>query len=193
MESTKVPATFGAAGGIAGSLHVIIMGVAGCGKTTVAGILQDRWGWDAAEADDFHPQANVEKMRSGVPLTDDDRWPWLETIRAWMTEKENEGRSTIVTCSALKKSYRDVLRNGAARVIFMHLDGDRSLLASRLGARTGHFMPASLLDSQYATLEALQPGELGAVIDVAGTPAEIANEVEARIREVSKSGSVANW
>lgn len=177
---------------MAETIHVVIMGVAGCGKTTVAGILQDRWGWDVAEADEFHPQANVDKMHSGIPLTDEDRWPWLETIRAWMTEKENEGRSTIVTCSALKKSYRDVLRRGGARVLFMHLDGDRDLLASRLAARTGHFMPASLLDSQYATLEPLQPDELGAVVDIAGTPTEIANDVQAKIKHILSARGAGN-
>lgn len=125
------------------TIHVVVMGVSGSGKTTVAGILQDRWGWQLAEADDFHPQSNIDKMHSGIPLTDDDRWPWLETIRTWMTEHEEAGRSTIVTCSALKKMYRDVLRRGAARVIFMHLDGDHALLASRLATRTDHFMPSS--------------------------------------------------
>lgn len=166
------------------TVHVVIMGVAGCGKTTVAGILHDRWGWDSAEADEFHPQANVEKMHSGIPLSDEDRWPWLHSIRAWMSEKENDGKSTIVTCSALKKSYRDVLRKGSARVIFMHLDGERTLLATRLGARTGHFMPASLLDSQYATLEPLEPTELGARIDIGATPTQIANTIEHSVHEI---------
>ncbi|WP_406709923.1 NADP-dependent phosphogluconate dehydrogenase [Trueperella pyogenes] len=170
------------------TIHVVVMGVSGSGKTTVAGILQDRWGWQLAEADDFHPQSNIDKMHSGIPLTDYDRWPWLETIRTWMTEHEEAGRSTIVTCSALKKTYRDVLRRGAARVIFMHLDGDHALLASRLATRTDHFMPSSLLDSQFATLEQLQPDELGAVIDIAGTPAQIATTIERKIELMTSPG-----
>lgn len=172
-------------------LHVVIMGVSGSGKTTVAAVLQDRLGWEFAEADEFHPQANIEKMRSGMALTDEDRWPWLELIRQWMTEHEREGRSTIVTCSALKRSYRDILRQGKAQVIFMHLDGDRALLSSRLAARTGHFMPATLLESQYATLEQLDSDELGAVVDIAGTPAQIATEIEQKISALIKVDNVA--
>ena len=165
-------------------VHVVVMGVSGSGKTTVAAILQDRMGWEFAEADEFHPQANIDKMNNGIPLTDEDRWPWLNTIRDWMTNQEKQGKSTVVTCSALKYSYRDVLRRGTAPVIFMHLDGDRELLASRLAARTDHFMPASLLDSQYATLEELRTDELGAVVDIAGSPAEIASEIEQKINKL---------
>ncbi|MDO5035176.1 MAG: NADP-dependent phosphogluconate dehydrogenase [Actinomycetaceae bacterium] len=166
-------------------IHVVVMGVSGSGKTTVAGILQDRWGWEFAEADEFHPQANIDKMHAGIPLTDEDRAPWLKLIREWMTSQEKAGKSTIVTCSALKKGYRDVLREGGAPVVFMHLDGDHSLLASRLAARTDHFMPPSLLDSQFATLEDLTADELGAVVDIAGTPAEIASQIEVKIKELT--------
>lgn len=165
-------------------MHVVLMGVCGCGKTSVAAVLQDRWGWDFAEADEFHPQANVDKMHSGTPLTDEDRWPWLERIRQWMTNHETQGKSTIVTCSALKHSYREVLRRGVGRVIFVHLDGDRHLLERRLAARTDHFMPASLLDSQYATLEQLQDDELGFRVDIAGTPVQIATDIEERLAKL---------
>ncbi|QOR45933.1 NADP-dependent phosphogluconate dehydrogenase [Trueperella pecoris] len=171
-------------------IHVVIMGVSGSGKTTVAAILQDRWGWELAEADEFHPQSNIDKMHAGIPLTDDDRWPWLELIREWMTEQEAHGRPTIVTCSALKRSYRDVLRRGSARVVFMHLDGDRALLSDRLSARMDHFMPASLLDSQYATLEDLRPDELGAVVDIAGTPAGIASDIERKLEALTRQSHV---
>ncbi|MGI6786338.1 MAG: NADP-dependent phosphogluconate dehydrogenase [Gleimia sp.] len=171
-------------------IHVVVMGVSGSGKTTVAAILQDRLGWEFAEADEFHPQSNVDKMHRGIPLTDEDRWPWLNTIRDWMTDQEKKGKSTIVTCSALKYSYREVLRRGTAPVIFMHLDGDRELLAGRLAARTDHFMPASLLDSQYATLEELRPDELGAVVDIAGSPAEIASAIEDKLARITGTGDV---
>ena len=171
-------------------IHVVIMGVSGSGKTTIAGILQDRWGWEFAEADEFHPQANIVKMQSGTPLTDADRWPWLELIRQWMTEQEKQGKSTIITCSALKRSYRDLLRKGAAGVVFMHLDGDRMLLANRLAARTNHFMPTSLLESQYATLEPLQEDEIGTVIDIAGTPAQIATQIENKLVQLVEAAKI---
>lgn len=163
-------------------VHVVVMGVSGSGKTTVASILADRLGWDMAEADEFHPQANIKKMQAGIPLNDDDRWPWLERLREWMTQEENRQASTVVACSALKHSYRDVLRRGTAPVIFIHLDGDRGLLEHRLTVRTNHFMPPSLLDSQYETLEPLASDELGSVVDIAGSPAEIATMAEATVR-----------
>ena len=102
--------------------HLVVMGVAGVGKTTVAALLADRLGWAVAEADDFHPTANIVKMASGVPLDDDDRWPWLRAIRDWTTEQETAGQDSVVTCSALKRRYRDVLRQAAGRVRFVHLE-----------------------------------------------------------------------
>ncbi|MFP7707089.1 NADP-dependent phosphogluconate dehydrogenase [Trueperella sp. LYQ141] len=157
--------------------HIVLMGVCGSGKTTVAGILSDRLGWQIAEADDFHPQANVEKMASGTPLTDEDRWPWLECLREWMNERAAAGEPAIITCSALKRSYRDILRQAHAHVMFVHLDGPRELLAQRMAARTDHFMPPALLDSQLATLEPLADNEDGYVIDIGPTPSEIATEI----------------
>lgn len=156
------------------------MGVSGSGKTTVARNLANRLGWEFAEGDDFHPQANIDKMASGHPLDDDDRWPWLRAIGAWITERTEAGRSAVITCSALKHSYRDILRG--ADVVFVHLTGDRELLASRIGHRHGHFMPADLLDSQLADLQAPAADERAITVDVAPSPSEIADEVVARLQ-----------
>lgn len=145
-------------------MHVVIMGVAGSGKTTLALELTRRLGWPYAEADDFHPRGNLAKMAAGVPLTDEDRWPWLEAIRDWLTGEARAGRSTIVTCSALRLAYRDVLRQAEGRVRFVHLTADPALLSARLAQRSGHFMPAVLLPSQLATLETLVAGEDGVAI-----------------------------
>lgn len=152
---------------------VVVMGVSGSGKTTVAEILARRLGWQEAEADDFHPAANVAKMHDGIPLTDQDRMPWLIALRDWINAAPG---SVILTCSALKRSYRDVLRTADARVEFIHLDGDHEVIRKRITARKGHFMPASLLDSQFATLEPLQPDEAGLVVDVEGDPTAIADQ-----------------
>lgn len=154
-------------------IAVVVMGVSGAGKTTVAEILAGRLGWLEAEADDFHPPANVAKMHSGIPLTDEDREPWLAALRDWIDRAPG---SVILTCSALRRRYRDVLRSAKARVEFLHLDGDHDLIRSRITARSGHFMPASLLDSQLATLEPLQPDEAGLVADIADAPEVIADK-----------------
>src|SRR5919107_184607 len=137
------------------STSIVVMGVSGSGKSTVAEGLVERLGWEFAEGDDFHPPANVEKMRSGIPLDDDDRWPWLRTLAAWIGEHEQAGRSVVVTCSALKRSYRDLLRDGHPSVWFAHVTVDPDLLRERIEKRTGHYMPSSLLDSQLDTLEPL--------------------------------------
>lgn len=147
--------------------HVVVMGVASSGKTTLAELLADRLGWPAAEADEFHPQENIDKMTSGTPLTDEDRWPWLRQIRDWMSEHTTEG--TIVTCSALKRSYRDLLREASGDVVFLHVNGSEDLLTERIAQRSGHFMPASLLPSQLSTLEPLGKDEPGAEIINDGT------------------------
>lgn len=166
---------------MSGIKHLVIMGVSGCGKTTVAGIIADRLGIAMAEADDFHSKENVAKMEAGHPLNDDDRWPWLRSIRDWMNERAAEGSSTTLTCSALKRSYRELLNEAEGEVIFVHLDGDKDLILRRMSARTDHFMPTSLLDSQLATLERLEPDENGFVVDVDQTPQEIADEILQRI------------
>jgi gluconokinase len=146
------------------------MGVAGSGKSTVGQILARRLGWSFAEADDFHSAANVAKMASGTPLTDEDRLPWLESIWKWIDASPAD---LVVTCSALRRSYRDVLRQAQANVRFLHLNGTRETIGARIAARSEHFMPTALLSSQIATLEPLQSDEDGAVVEIAGTPEEI--------------------
>ncbi len=146
---------------------VVVMGVAGSGKSTVGRMLADRLGWSFAEADDFHPADNVAKMTAGVPLDDEDRWPWLQLILEWIDAHPS---SAIVTCSALRRSYRDVLRTSSADVWFLHLDGTVEDLSSRLMTRTDHFMSAAMLQSQLAALERLEDDEEdGAVVPITGS------------------------
>ncbi|MBK3642498.1 MULTISPECIES: gluconokinase [Streptomyces] len=150
---------------------VVVMGVAGTGKTTIGPLLAARLGVPYAEGDDFHPQANITKMSAGVPLGDDDRWPWLDAIGAWAHGRA--GLGGVVSCSALKRSYRDRLRAAAPGVVFVHLAGDRALVEDRMSHRQGHFMPTALLDSQFATLQPLERDEAGVTVDVAGSPEQI--------------------
>lgn len=149
------------------------MGVSGSGKTTVGEGIARAMGWEYAEGDSFHSEANVAKMAAGTPLTDEDRWPWLRAIGDWLSEHEADGRSGVVTCSALRRVYRDLLRADRPDVRFCHVHADPDILQERLDHRAGHYMPASLLPSQLATLEPLEPDEPGVVVSVAGTPAEI--------------------
>jgi gluconokinase len=161
--------------------HVIVMGVSGVGKTTVAKGISTVTGWTFAEGDAFHSEANVEKMRAGHPLDDDDRWPWLRRLADWIGEHEQAGSSVVVTCSALKRSYRDLLCEGHPSVWFAHVTADAALLRERLQQRSGHYMPASLLDSQLATLEPLQDDEPGAAISGAGAPEVVVDELLAAL------------
>ena len=142
---------------------LVVMGVSGSGKSTVGAALAQRLRVPFADADDFHPEANVAKMTAGHALDDDDRRPWLEAIGEWLSEHRDGG---VVSCSALKRAYRDQLRDHLSEALFVHLDGSRDVIARRQSSRPGHFMPASLLDSQFATLEPLEPDEHGVVIDV---------------------------
>ena len=151
---------------------VVVMGVAGTGKTTVGPRVADRLGVPYAEGDDFHPEANIAKMSAGTPLTDEDRRPWLDAIGRWAHERA--GLGGVVSCSALKRSYRDRLRASAPGVVFVHLTGDRKLIEDRMAHRQGHFMPTALLDSQFATLQPLEADEAGVAVDVSGSPEEIA-------------------
>jgi carbohydrate kinase (thermoresistant glucokinase family) len=154
----------------------LIMGVSGSGKTTVGAMLAGRLGWPYAEADDFHPPANIAKMRAGQPLTDEDRWPWLRAIAAWIDERRAAGEHGVVTCSALKRSYRDLLRAGRPEVCLVFLRGSRDLLARRLAARHDHFFPATLLDTQLRDLQPPTPEEHAIAIDLTDEPPEALTE-----------------
>jgi len=154
---------------------LVVMGVSGSGKSTLAGVLAGRLGWALREGDDLHPAANVAKMEAGIPLTDEDRWPWLGLIRDWIVAQQDAGQPGVVTCSALRRSYREIL--ALPGVEFVHLQGTKDALAERLGRRLGHFMPASLLDSQLETLEPLGPDEAGFVVDTALPVQEAAQQV----------------
>lgn len=162
-------------------IHLVLMGVAGSGKTTILHALADRLGWSVAEGDAFHPEANVAKMHAGHPLTDEDRWPWLERIVTWTEVEDAAGRDTLVTCSALRRVYRDKLREAEGRTICVHLTGAEQLIAGRMAARAGHFMPTSLLPSQIATLEPLESDEDGILVNVNQTTDAIADEIIERL------------
>jgi len=158
------------------------MGVAGVGKSTIAHGLANELELDLAEGDEFHPPANVEKMTSGVPLTDADRWPWLEALADWTAQQRAAGRSTVLTCSALRRAHRDVLRRPAPDTFFVHLYGTEDLLCQRMEARD-HFMPVSLLRSQFETLEDLEPDERGVAVDVALPVEEVTARALNALRE----------
>ncbi|MFD1333274.1 gluconokinase [Methylopila musalis] len=160
---------------------VVVMGPSGVGKTTVAQALAARLGWAFAEADEFHPPANIAKMSAGVPLDDDDRAPWLVLIRDWIGAQAGEGASTVVTCSALKRRYRDVLRGAPARVRFLELAGDPALVEDRMSHRAGHYMPTSLLASQFAALEPLATDEAGARVDITASPQTVVDRAVAAL------------
>jgi gluconokinase len=153
---------------------VVLMGVSGSGKTTVGKLLAQALGAEFAEGDSYHPRANVEKMRRGIPLDDADRWPWLEALSAeidrWLAAK----KTVVLACSALKQSYRDVLAEGRPQVRFVYLRGDEALIRSRLDQRHGHYMPASLLTSQIAALE---PPADAITVEIAGSPQTIVAEI----------------
>ena len=158
------------------------MGVSGSGKTTVAVELARRLGWEFAEGDDHHPAANVEKMRAGTPLDDDDRRPWLEDLARMIGEHEQAGTSLVLTCSALKRQYRDLLRSGNDAAWFVHVDVPEEVLTERLAKRTGHYMPSSLLGSQLATLEPLADDEPGVTVPGTGEPGTVVETALAALR-----------
>jgi gluconokinase len=165
--------------------HLVVMGVAGSGKSTIAAALSSQLGWAGAEADEFHPESNIDKMSQGVPLQDEDRWPWLLEIQTWMTEQARAGRSTVLTCSALKRSYRQLLSEAEGRVLFIHLNGEADLIIERMQGREGHFMPPALLPSQLATLEPLTREELSEgslCLDISQSPKQLIEAVMAGLK-----------
>ncbi|MEG8279777.1 gluconokinase [Streptomyces sp. AHA2] len=151
---------------------VVVMGVSGSGKTTVGRLLAERLDVGYAEGDDLHPASNVAKMRAGHPLDDTDRGPWLDKIAQWLVDHADSGG--VVTCSALKRRYRDRLASAAPHVFFLHLDGSPEVIAARITARRGHFMPPELLRSQVSDLEPLGEEERGAAVPIDGTPQQTA-------------------
>jgi len=153
---------------------LILMGVSGSGKTTVGLALSRALGWPYFDADDYHPAGNVEKMRAGTPLTDADRWPWLDRLNELLRARQVRGESAILGCSALKQAYRDRLANGLEALRWVHLEGSFELIQSRLQARKGHYMPATLLQSQFATLEA--PTD-AVTLDIRANPEALARQV----------------
>jgi carbohydrate kinase (thermoresistant glucokinase family) len=157
------------------------MGVSGCGKSTVAELLAARLGWQFAEGDDFHPPSNIEKMRRGIPLEDADRWPWLRSIAAWIDQARRDGKPGVVTCSALKRSYRDIIIGERPDVALVYLKGDKELIEKRLAARPHHYMPASLLQSQFDALEEPGPDENPIVVSIEPTPEEIVGAIMAAL------------
>jgi len=156
---------------------LVLMGVSGSGKTTIGEAVATRLGWPFLEGDALHPAANVAKMSGGTPLTDEDRWPWLDAIRAWIDARVTDGTHGVVACSALRRGYRERLGIGRNGVSVVVLHADRALLIARLAARKGHFMPVTLLDSQLATLEMPDADEHAIVVDIGGTPESVVDAV----------------
>lgn len=161
------------------ALGIVVLGVSGCGKTTVGKLLAPPLGAAFLEGDDYHSSANIAKMRAGRPLDDVDRWPWLEKIGVAIAEHMDQGRSVVAACSALRRAYREALAKAARReLIFVHLTIDQAKLAARIQARQQHFMPVSLLESQLATLEPLAPDEQGTEIAETGSVRQTVAAIE---------------
>ncbi|OLL16585.1 MULTISPECIES: gluconokinase [unclassified Rhodococcus (in: high G+C Gram-positive bacteria)] len=168
---------------------LVVMGVSGSGKSTVAALVAEATEWDLLEGDDLHPRANVEKMAAGRPLSDADRAPWLAAVGAWIRDHTGRGRPGVVTCSALRRRYRDDL--AGENVVFVHLAGTREQIRERLRTRRGHYMPADLLDSQFDTFEPLEPDEAAIVVGIDAEPADVAAEIVARAAEWTRGTDVS--
>ena len=162
--------------------RLVVMGVTGCGKTTVGALLAGRLGARFLDGDDYHPEANVAKMASGQPLTDQDRWPWLDRLGQVMDQAVAEEGRVVLACSALRRAYRERLGDGSTdKPLFLHLSGAQKVIHDRMAARREHFMPVGLLDSQIATLEPIELDENGIVIDIAAPADELVTEIQARL------------
>ena len=160
---------------------IVVMGVSGSGKSTIASMLAQRQHWVYEDADWFHPKSNIEKMHHGEPLNDEDRWPWLRAIAEWIDATRSAGGHGVVACSALKRAYRDILIGNRRDVRLVFLKGDRDLIARRIAARADHFMPSTLLESQFAALQEPQADERPIVVTIVPHPREI---VEAIVSEL---------
>jgi gluconokinase len=162
---------------------VVVMGVSGSGKTTIAAGIAREEGWILLEGDKFHPPANIAKMKAGIPLTDEDRWPWLRAIAAKQDELRAGGQSAVVACSALRRAYRDILIGDRPDTMVIYLRGSKQLIEARMKARQGHFMPPALLDSQFATLEEPGPDENPIIVDIDGPPEATIAAAVGRLKE----------
>lgn len=162
-------------------LVLVVMGVSGSGKTTIAAMLAGRLHWTFEEGDNLHPPENIEKMHSGIPLTDEDRMPWLRAIAAWIDHWRERREHGIITCSALKRDYRRLIIGDRPDVRLVYLKGSKSLIARRLAARHGHFMPSSLLRSQFETLEEPDPDENPMVVSIGAPAREIVDHIQERL------------
>jgi gluconokinase len=171
---------------------IVVMGVSGCGKSTIGALIADRLAIPFVDADSLHPTSNIEKMAAGIPLTDDDRWPWLATVGRVLADAGRSGTGVVVACSALRRIYREAILTEAPATVFVHLSGTREVLASRLEGRSGHFMPTALLDSQFATLEELHADEPGIVVDISPAVPEILADAVGRIRSRLAAAVVAS-
>jgi carbohydrate kinase (thermoresistant glucokinase family) len=161
---------------------IVVMGVSGVGKTTVAEVLAKRLDWTFCDGDLFHPLANIEKMRSGTPLTDEDRWPWLQAVAAEIDRHRRANKGFIVACSALKRAYRKILMDNRPDVRLVYLEGEHDLIMSRLAHRQGHYFPAKLLDSQFATLEKPDAGERAITVIVDKDVGAVVDEIVAALK-----------
>jgi carbohydrate kinase (thermoresistant glucokinase family) len=168
---------------------IIVMGVSGSGKSTIGALLAEALGWPFADADGFHPAANVAKMAAGQPLTDEDRWPWLDAITAHIGASRTAGQPVVVACSALRRAYRERLRAGLSDLIFLHLAGAPEVIATRQAARQGHFMPPSLMASQFATLEDPAAEADAVKVSVSASPHEVVGNILSSLGERGAIGA----